>query len=154
MGSLYDNVQAPLTARFWKNINIGWAGANPVFWNCEGDFLAQKPSTAQNFSFGHIGLNAVIFNIQSQDPTKENGHIEPLDRHVTPQLVSHSTTRAPRRRSGSADCCRQPDRLKISVWVAKGFAVFADLFLSNGRFDAGKHFFDNAVLRPLTFLGL
>ena len=35
-GSLYDNVQAPLTARFWKDINIGWAGANTVFWNCEG----------------------------------------------------------------------------------------------------------------------
>ena len=35
-GGLYDNVHAPLTARFWKNINIGWAGANTVFWNCEG----------------------------------------------------------------------------------------------------------------------
>ena len=34
-GSLYDNVEAPLTARFWKNINIGWAGANTVFWNCK-----------------------------------------------------------------------------------------------------------------------
>ena len=51
-GGLYDNIEAPLTARFWKNINIGWAGANTVFWNCEGDFLVQKPPTAQNFSFG------------------------------------------------------------------------------------------------------
>ena len=42
-GTLYDNVQAPLTARFWKNIVIGWAGANTVFWNCKGDFLVQKP---------------------------------------------------------------------------------------------------------------
>jgi hypothetical protein len=86
-GSLYDNVQAPLTARFWKNINIGWAGANTVFWNCEGDFLVQKPPTAQNFSFGHIGINAVVFNIPLQDPTKENGHIESLDRHVTPRSL-------------------------------------------------------------------
>jgi hypothetical protein len=86
-GSLYDNVQAPLTARFWKNINIGWAGANTVFWNCEGDFLVQKPPTAQNFSFGHIGVNAVVFNIPLQDPTKENGHIESLDRHVTPRSL-------------------------------------------------------------------
>jgi hypothetical protein len=53
-GNLYDNIQAPLTARFWKNINIGWAGANTVFWNCEGSFLVQKPPTAQNFSFGHL----------------------------------------------------------------------------------------------------
>ena len=86
-GSLYDNVQAPLTARFWKNISIGWAGANTVFWNCEGDFLVQKPPTAQNFSFGHIGVNAVVFNIPLQDSTKENGHIESLDRHVTPRSL-------------------------------------------------------------------
>ena len=86
-GTLYDNVQAPLTARFWKNINIGWAGANTVFWNCEGDFLVQKPPTAQNFSFGHVGVNAVVFNIPLQDATKENGHIESLGRHVTPRSL-------------------------------------------------------------------
>jgi hypothetical protein len=86
-GSLYDNVHAPLTARFWKNITIGWAGANTVFWNCEGDFLVQKPPTAQNYSFGHIGVNAVVFNIPLQDPTKANGHIESLDRHVTPRSL-------------------------------------------------------------------
>ena len=86
-GNLYDNIHAPLTARFWKNINIGWAGANTVFWNCEGDFLVQKPPTAQNFSFGHLGVNAVIFNIPLQDTTKDNGHIESLDRHVTPRSL-------------------------------------------------------------------
>jgi hypothetical protein len=86
-GSLYDNVEAPLTARFWKNISIGWAGANTVFWNCEGSFLVQKPATAQNFSFGHIGVDAVVFNIPLQDPTKEGGYIESLDRHVTPRSL-------------------------------------------------------------------
>ena len=86
-GSLYDNVEAPLTARFWKNISIGWAGANTVFWNCEGSFLVQKPPTAQNFSFGHIGVDAVVFNIPLQDPTKEGGHIESLDRHVMPRSL-------------------------------------------------------------------
>jgi hypothetical protein len=86
-GNLYDNIQAPLTARFWKNIVIGWAGANTVFWNCEGDFLVQKPPTAQNYSFGHIGVNAVVFNIPFQDTTKPNGHIEALDRHVFPRSL-------------------------------------------------------------------
>lgn len=86
-GGVYDNVHAPLTARFWKNINIGWAGANTVFWNCEGSFLVQKPPTAQNFSFGHIGVDAVVFNIALQDPTKESGHIESLDRHVSPRSL-------------------------------------------------------------------
>jgi hypothetical protein len=86
-GGVYDNVVAPLTARFWKNINIGWAGANTVFWNCEGYFLVQKPPTAQNYTFGHIGVNSVVFNIPLQDTTKENGHIESLDRHVTPRSL-------------------------------------------------------------------
>jgi len=86
-GNLYDNVQAPLTARFWKDINIGWAGANTVFWNCEGSFLVQKPPTAQNYSFGHLGVNAVVFNTPLQDTSKENGHLESLDRHVAPRSL-------------------------------------------------------------------
>ena len=86
-GGVYDNIQAPLTARFWKNISIGWAGANTVFWNCEGYFLVQKPPTAQNYTFGHVGVNSVVFNIPLQDTTKENGHIESLDRHVTPRSL-------------------------------------------------------------------
>ena len=85
-GVLYDNVKAPLTARFWDYI-IGWAGANIVFWNCEGDFLIQQPPTAQNYSFGHIGINAVIFNAGLQDLTKRNGHVESMDKHVTPRSL-------------------------------------------------------------------
>ena len=86
-GGLYDNVHAPLTARFWKNISIGWAAANVVFWTCEGPYLIQKPPTAQNFAFGHIGVHSVSFNIPLQDLTKENGHIESWDRHVTPRSL-------------------------------------------------------------------
>jgi len=85
-GVLYDNVKAPLTARFWDYI-IGWAGANIVFWNCEGDFLIQKPPTAQNYSFGHVGINAVIFNAGLQDLTKRNGHVESMDKHVIPRSL-------------------------------------------------------------------
>lgn len=86
-GGLYDNVHAPLTARFWKDINIGWGGGNTVFWNCEGPFLVQKPPTAQNFSFGHIGVDSMIFNTAFQDPTKEAGYIESLDAHVSPRSL-------------------------------------------------------------------
>lgn len=85
-GVLYDNIQAPLTARFWDFI-IGWAGANIVFWNCEGDFFIQKPPTAQNYSFGHIGVNSVHFNLPLQDKTKPNGHLESLDKHVAPRSL-------------------------------------------------------------------
>jgi hypothetical protein len=86
-GGLYDNVHAPLTARFWKDINIGWGGGNTVFWNCEGPFLVQKPPTAQNFSFGHIGIDSVSYNLPLQDLTKEGGYIESLDTHVTPRSL-------------------------------------------------------------------
>ncbi|MFA6470436.1 MAG: hypothetical protein WCU00_00235 [Candidatus Latescibacterota bacterium] len=86
-GTLYDNVKAPLTARWWKDISIGWAGANTVFWNCEGQFLIQKPPTAQNFAFGHSGIHATIFNTYFQDLTKPNGFIESWDRHVTPRSL-------------------------------------------------------------------
>jgi hypothetical protein len=85
-GVLYDNVQAPLTARYWDFI-MGWAGANTVFWNCEGDFLIQSPPTAANYSFGHIGVNAVIYNAAMQDLTKPNGHVESMDKHVTPRSL-------------------------------------------------------------------
>jgi hypothetical protein len=86
-GTLYDNVHAPLTARYWKDFVIGWAGANTIFWNCKGDFLVQQPPTAQNYSFGHIGVNAVIFNTEFQDLSKPKGHIESLDRHVSPRSL-------------------------------------------------------------------
>ena len=35
--------------------------------------------------------------------------------------------------------------------IDKHFGVFEDLFLSNGRFDTGKHFYDKSVIRSLTF---
>ena len=84
---MYDNVKAPLTARYWKDIGMGWTSANVVFWNCEGDYLIQSPPTAENYSFGHIGVNAVIFNAVFQDLTKPNGHVESMDRHVTPKSL-------------------------------------------------------------------
>ena len=86
-GGLYDNIKAPLSARYWKDISIGWAGANIVFWNCEGDYVSQSPPTAKNYSFGHIGINAVIFNTFFQDYTKPRGHIESMDMHVTPRSL-------------------------------------------------------------------
>lgn len=91
-GVLYDNVAAPLTARYWDFI-IGWAGANIVFWNCEGDFLVQRPPTAQNYSFGHVGLNAVIFNAGLQDLTKPGGHVESMDAHVAPRSLYRTQLR-------------------------------------------------------------
>lgn len=85
-GGLWDCVTAELTARYW-DYPIGWAGANMVFWNCEGDFRIQSPPTAENFTFGHIGINASIINYELQDQTKPEGYMESLDRHVTPRSL-------------------------------------------------------------------
>jgi len=87
VGGLYDQVAAPLTARFWKEISIGWAGANTVFWNCEGIFLVQKPPAAQNYSIGHIGMHAMFYNTRYIDYGKEDGYIESLDEHVQPRSL-------------------------------------------------------------------
>jgi len=45
------------------------------------------------------------------------------------------------------------DMFRYRRQMRKFFGVFGDLFLFNSRCDAGKHFYDNAVLRPLTFIG-
>src|SRR5881397_3825155 len=47
--------------------------------------------------------------------------------------------------SGSRDMFRYRRQMR------KFFGVFGDLFLFNSRFDAGKHFYDNAVIRPSGF---
>ncbi len=86
-GALYDNVEGPLSARYWKDISIGWSGANVVFWNCVGEFRIQQPPTAQNFTFGHMGVNASPINTIYLDQTKSEGYMESLDRHVTPRSL-------------------------------------------------------------------
>lgn len=49
--------------------------------------MVQQPPTAQNYSFGHIGVNSVPFNIPLQDGSKPIGHLESLDKHVTPRSL-------------------------------------------------------------------
>ena len=52
-----------------------------------GDYMIQKPPTAQNYSFGHIGLGAVVFNAIYQDYSKPRGHVESMDMHVAPRSL-------------------------------------------------------------------
>src|SRR5207244_10673890 len=40
------------------------------------------------------------------------------------------------------------DMFRYRRQMRKFFDVFGDMFLFNSRFDAGKHFYDNAVIRP------
>jgi hypothetical protein len=51
VGGLFDNVKSDIAIqdRAWLGSGHGWAGANYVAWNTEGDLVAQQPPTAQNY---------------------------------------------------------------------------------------------------------
>ncbi len=86
-GSLYDNIEAPLAFRFAKSNPVRWMGINGVMWNCEGMHIVQKPPTAQNYAFGHVGIHAMVFNKNLIDYSFPNGHIESWDNHVEPRSL-------------------------------------------------------------------
>jgi class 3 adenylate cyclase len=87
VGSLYDNVKAPIALRFAKSNPVRWMGIFNYLWNCEGGFLCQKPPVGQNYAFGQIGIHALVYNTGLQDHKYENGHIESWDEHVEPQRL-------------------------------------------------------------------
>ncbi len=130
-GNLYDNIQAPLTARFWKNINIGWAGANTVFWNCEGNFLVQKPSDGPEFFVRAPWRQRcrIQYSVAGPDEGKRPYRVARQACHAA-QPVSHAASRAAWRRGGSADCRRESDRLILIVQCER--------FLSSLRRKATK----------------
>ncbi|WP_082053585.1 immunoglobulin-like domain-containing protein [Gordoniibacillus kamchatkensis] len=57
VGGLFDNIKAPISIRdrAWLGSGHGWAGANYVTWNTEGELTSQQPPTAQNYAIGHTG---------------------------------------------------------------------------------------------------
>ena len=87
VGSLYDNVHAPLAFRFAKSNPPRWMGLYSYAWNCEGLFIVQKPPTAQTYSIGHVGLHAMIFNRKLIEYSWEDGYVESLDEHVEPESL-------------------------------------------------------------------
>jgi hypothetical protein len=87
VGSLYDNVKAPLAFRYATSVPPRWMGFNSFAWNCEGMFIVQKTPAAQNYSIGHIGLNAMIYNRGLIDYSWPEGYIESLDEHVQPKSL-------------------------------------------------------------------
>jgi hypothetical protein len=87
VGSLYDNIRAPLAFRFAKSNPVRWMGFNNVMWNCEGMFIVQKPPMAQNYSIGHIGIHAMVFNRGLIEYSWPEGYIESLDEHIQPRSL-------------------------------------------------------------------
>jgi hypothetical protein len=83
VGGLYDNVHADIAIqdRQWMGSGHGWAGANYVAWNCEGSMVCQKPPTAQNYVFGHVG------SMEGGAFERARGHWESIGKHVNPRSL-------------------------------------------------------------------
>jgi hypothetical protein len=83
-GGLFDNIHANLRVedRQYLGTGHGWAGANYVMWNCEGNLVCQKPPTAQNYAIGHVGPEA-----EPNFPRREKGYWESHGVHVEPKSL-------------------------------------------------------------------
>ncbi|MGF7046485.1 hypothetical protein J2T13_000961 [Paenibacillus sp. DS2015] len=85
VGGLFDNIKAPISIRDrgWLGSGHGWAGANYVSWNTEGELTSQQPPTAQNYSIGHVGqkVPGLVPSEYDARPRSE-GYWESLGKHV------------------------------------------------------------------------
>jgi hypothetical protein len=90
VGGLFENVHSDIAIqdRGWLGSGHGWAGANYVAWNTEGDLVAQQPPTAQNYAIGHVGrkVNPFLPNNDDRRP-RLDGYWEHLGLHVTPRSL-------------------------------------------------------------------
>lgn len=90
VGGLYDNIHADIAMqdRAWLGSGHGWAGANYVAWNTEGDLVAQQPPTAQNYAIGHVGPKVPGFVPNGDDPRpRKDGYWELLGQHAAPRSL-------------------------------------------------------------------
>ncbi|KRE32732.1 hypothetical protein ASG85_14505 [Paenibacillus sp. Soil724D2] len=87
VGGLYDNVKAPIAIqdRIWLGSGHGWAGANYVTWNTEGELTLQQPPTAQNYAIGHVGEMKKGRAPNDYDPRpRKDGYLNALGKQVLP----------------------------------------------------------------------
>jgi hypothetical protein len=90
VGGLYDNIHADIAIqdRAWLGSGHGWAGANYIAWNTEGDLAAQQPPTAQNYAIGHVGPKRPGFVPNGDDPRpRKDAYWEQLGQHVSPRSL-------------------------------------------------------------------
>jgi hypothetical protein len=90
VGGVFDNVKGDIAIqdRAWLGSGHGWAGANYVAWNTEGDLVAQQPPTAQNYAIGHVGrkVNPFVPNSDDRRP-RLDGYWEKQGQHVAPRSL-------------------------------------------------------------------
>lgn len=90
VGGLFDNITADIAIqdRAWLGSGHGWAGANYVAWNTNGDLVAQQPPTAQNYAIGHVGrkVNPFVPNNDDRRP-RHDGYWEKHGQHLAPRSL-------------------------------------------------------------------
>jgi F5/8 type C domain/Bacterial Ig-like domain (group 2) len=90
VGGVFDNARSDIAIqdRAWLGSGHGWAGANYVAWNTEGDLVAQQPPTAQNYAIGHVGrkVNPFVPNADDRRP-RQDGYWEQFGAHVSPRSM-------------------------------------------------------------------
>lgn len=84
VGGLFDNVGGSIAIqdRQYYGSGHGWSGAFYTAWNTSGELVVQKPPTAQNWSFGHVGAKG-----KEAFPPREQGAWISLGQHVEPQSL-------------------------------------------------------------------
>jgi hypothetical protein len=90
VGGLYDNIKSDIAIqdRAWLGSGHGWAGANYVAWNTEGELVVQQPPTAQNYAIGHVGPKVRAFAPNSDDlRPRRDGYWEKHGQHVSPRSL-------------------------------------------------------------------
>lgn len=89
-GGLFDNVRSPISIRdrAWLGSGHGWAGANYVAWNTEGNLTVQQPPTAQNYAIGHVGpkVPGLVPNGYDSRP-RNDGFWDVLGEHANPHSL-------------------------------------------------------------------
>lgn len=90
VGGLFDCVKAPIYIRDrgWMGSGHGWAGANYVAWNTEGELTLQQPPSAQNYAVGHVGKQTPPFLPNEHDMRpRQDGHWDRYGVHVEPRSL-------------------------------------------------------------------
>lgn len=93
VAGLFDNVEAPIAIQNRLNLGTGqgWSGANYVAWNCRGTLVCQKPPTAQNYAFGHVGKKDPGHFARTPADAARNGikdgHWESFGRPMQPESL-------------------------------------------------------------------
>ena len=94
-GQLYDSIKSidldgtpgefKVRNRGSSGSGHGWAGAQVMFWNNEGQITCDAPNNGMNFAVGNVGPH-----IEDENYVEPNGIWQSIDQHVTPRSLYYA----------------------------------------------------------------